>query len=108
MRRKLLSILKETQSIIKIMREEYASPLKEGEGIDGIFSDIQEILPDVYLRPNNIIDLSRYSQRKIEDTFTEMGFEFRKEMEGKLHYFNSTTSVSVYLNPQNKKLSLVP
>lgn len=93
---------------MKIMREEYTNPLKEGEGIDGLFADIQKILPDTYLRPNNIIDLSRYSQSKIESMFTEMGFEFRKEMEGKLHYFNPTTSVSIYLTPQNKKLSLVP
>ena len=62
----------------------------------------------VWVRPNNIIDLSRYSKIKIEDAFKEMGFEFRKEMEGKLHYFNSDTSISIYLDPQNRKLTLVP
>jgi hypothetical protein len=104
----ILKILEDTRHIINIMREEYSSQIREGEGASEIFEKIQGILPNVYLRPNNIIDLSRYSKIKIEDAFKEMGFEFRKEMEGKLHYFNSDTSISIYLDPQNRKLTLVP
>jgi hypothetical protein len=108
MRKEILKIVQDTHRVIKIMREEYASQIREGEGVNAMYEKIQAILPDVYLRPNNIIDLGRYSKTKIEETFKEMGFEFRKEMEGKLHYFNPDTSVSIYLNPQNKKLTLVP
>ena len=102
---KLINILKETQSIKKIMQKEY---LDEGEGIEGIFQQFQSVLPNIYLRPNNVIDMSRYSQDKLDKVFTDLGFEFRKSEEGKLHYFNPETSISVYLNSQNRKLTLVP
>jgi hypothetical protein len=44
----------------------------------------------------------------IEDSFKDLGYEFRKEIDGKLHYFNTDTSVSLYLNPTNKKITLTP
>ena len=45
---------------------------------------------------------------KIENALEQLGYEFRKDAEGKLHYFNKETSVSLYLNPSNKKISLTP
>ena len=102
---KLIDILKETKRIKEIARNEY---LEEGEGVEGIFQQLQSVLPNIYLRPNNVVDMGRYSQSKIESTFTDLGFEFRKSEEGKLHYFNPDTSVSIYLNSQNKKLTFVP
>lgn len=102
---KLIDILKEIIRVNKIMRNEY---LEEGEGVENIFQQLQSSLPNIYLRPNNVIDLSRYSQAKIENVFDELGFEFRKSEEEKLHYFNPDTSVSIYLNAQNRKLTFVP
>jgi hypothetical protein len=49
-----------------------------------------------------------YPQQKIETALNELGFEFRQEMEGKLHFFNDETNISVYLNPVNRKITMTP
>lgn len=100
-------IVKETDHLLKMMRESMSYQLQEG-GIDDIFSSLQDKLSKIYLRPNNVIDAGSYSRNKIEDTLSDLGYEFRKEMEGKFHYFNKETSISLYLNPLNRKITLTP
>ncbi len=100
-------IVKDTDHLLKMMRENLSKTIQEG-GVDVIFSSIQEKLKNIYLRPNNIIDAGRYSQSKIDQALYDLGYEFRKEIEDKLHYFNKTSSVSLYLNPKNRKITLTP
>lgn len=101
-------IIKETDYLIGMIREEFDNRLKEGLGAQILFDSLQKILEKIYLRPNNVIDTSLYSKQKIESALNQLGFEFKKDVEDKLHYYNNETSVSVYLNPVNKKLSLMP
>jgi hypothetical protein len=101
-------ILNEMEYLRKMIDEELESFVKEGSGANRIFQELEEKMPKIYLRPNNIIDLSKYSMTNIEDSFKDLGYEFRKEIDGKLHYFNTDTSVSLYLNPTNKKITLTP
>lgn len=91
-----------------MIQEEFETKLKEGLGAQILFDSLQKILEKIYLRPNNVIDTSLYSKQKIESALNQLGFEFKKDVEDKLHYYNNETSVSVYLNPVNKKLSLMP
>lgn len=100
--------IKETEYLIGLIREEFDTRLKEGSGAQVLFDSLQKILEKIYLRPNNVIDTSLYSKQKIESALNQLGFEFKKDVEDKLHYYNNETSVSVYLNPVNKKLSLMP
>lgn len=106
--RKYHTIIDETEHLLKMMRENFSKNIQEVGGVEPIFTSIQAKLKNIYLRPNNIIDAGRYSQAKIDGSLFELGYEFRKEIEGKLHYFNKTTSVSLYLNPKNRKITLTP
>jgi hypothetical protein len=90
------------------MREMLDVQIEESAGVSNFFERFREQLPEVYLRPNSVIDASRYSMNKIESALVDIGFEFRKEMEKKFHYFNSETSISVYLNPTNRKITFTP
>lgn len=101
-------LIKETDYLIGMIREEFDAVVKEGAGAQILFDSLQKILDKIYLRPNNIIDTSLYSSKKIQSALNQLGFEFKKEVEDKLHFYNNETSVSVYLNPTNKKLSLMP
>jgi hypothetical protein len=106
--RKDTNILEEIEYVSKMIRKEIAFSVKEGAGSSRIFQSLQKEIPKIYFRPNNIIDAGRYSVEKIENALEQLGYEFRKDAEGKLHYFNKETSVSLYLNPSNKKISLTP
>lgn len=103
-----IDLIKETDYLIGMIKEELVSDLKEGSGAQILFDPLQKILRKIYLRPNNVIDTSLYSKNKIESALNRLGFEFKKEVEDKLHFFNPDTSVSVYLNPMNRRLSLMP
>ena len=99
--------IKETDYLIGMIKEEFETRLKEGSDAQIVFDSLQKILEKIYLRPNNVIDTSLYSRRKIESALNQLGFELKKEVEDKLHFYNNETSVSVYLNPTNKKISLI-
>lgn len=101
-------LIKETDYLIGMIKEEFETNLKEGSGAQILFDSLQKILSKIYLRPNNIIDTSLYRKNKIEDALNQLGFQFKKEVEDKLHFYNADTSVSVYLNPTNRRLSLMP
>lgn len=101
-------ILKETNEIIFLMKRQFSLLIKESKGTSIIFGKLRNNLEKIYLRPNNVIDTSLYSQEKIEDALSNIGFQFRQELEGKYHFFNDETNTSIYLNPVNKKLSMTP
>ena len=102
------NFIKETEYLIGMIREEFETKLKEGMGAQVIFDSLQKILEKIYLRPNNVIDTSLYSRKKIESALNQLGFQFKKEVDEKIHFYNDETNVSVYLNPVNKKISLMP
>jgi hypothetical protein len=101
-------IIESTNQIIKLMREMLDTQIEESAGVSNFFENLREKLPQIYLRPNSVIDAGRYSMNKIESALADIGFEFRKEMEDKFHYFNGDTSISVYLNPTNRKITFTP
>lgn len=101
-------IIKETEEIVEMMGNHFHSFIKESKGTSVFFRNIRKYLKKIYLRPNNVIDTSLYSQSKIEKALNDMGFQFRQELEEKLHFFNDQTNTSVYLNPVNRKLTMTP
>lgn len=101
-------IIKETEEMIRMMKDGFQEIFGESRGTSMFFSKFRKKLKKTYLRPNNVIDAGFYSQQKIETALNELGFEFRKEVEDKLHFFNDETNISVYLNPVNKKLTMTP
>lgn len=101
-------IIKETEELMSMMERGFKEIFGESRGTSIFFSKLRKNLKKSYLRPNNVIDTSFYSQQKIESALTDMGFEFRQDLEGKLHFFNDETNTSVYLNPVNRKLTMTP
>jgi len=101
-------VIIETDYLIGMIKEEFNSNLKEGLGAQILFDSLKTVLRKIYLRPNNVIDTSLHSERKIESALNKIGFQFKQEIDDKLHFFNPETSVSVYLNPRNRRLYLMP
>lgn len=101
-------IIKETEELMEMIKTNFQLTLAESRGASIFFRRLRRKLSKVYFRPNNVIDAGTYSTQKIENTLYSMGFEFRQELEDKLHYFNNDTNVSVYLNPTNRKLTMTP
>ena len=101
-------LLRETEELMKMMDRGFQEIFGESRGTSIFFSQLRKKLKKIYFRPNNVIDTSFYSQQKIETALNEMGFQFRQEMEDKLHFFNDETNVSVYLNPVNRKITMTP
>lgn len=100
--------IQETNAVIKMMKEMYSTQIDESAGVSLFFEYLQEILPKIYLRPNSVIDASRYSFAKIDQALINIGFEFRQDIDDKFHYFNDETSISIYLNPYNRKITFTP
>jgi predicted transcriptional regulator len=101
-------LIQETEELMGMMKRGFQEIFGESRGTSIFFSKLRKQLKKIYLRPNNVIDTSLYSQSKIEAALSEMGFEFRQEIEDKLHFFNNETNVSVYLNPTNRKITMTP
>lgn len=105
---KHINIVKETEDIVKMMKEAYSTQIDESAGVSLFFDALRNELPKIYLRPSSVIDAGRYSFSKVDQSLTNIGYYFRQELEDKFHYFNSDTSISVYLNPYNKKITFTP
>lgn len=82
--------------------------LNEASGFDAIFYDLKVKLPEVSILPDNVIDASKYTEKEIVDALNSIGYQYRKPMSGKLHFFNKKTSISVYLIQNSLKLTLMP
>jgi hypothetical protein len=55
-----------------------------------------------------MIDTKQYKEHEIIDALKEMGYEYKKPIGNKLHFFNKKTSISLYLSQSDHKISLVP
>lgn len=82
--------------------------IEEGAGADAIFEEFKVKLPKLKRGVNNIMDASMYTEASIVKVFKEIGYEYKKPMGPKLHFFNKQTSISVYLNQKTKHITLVP
>lgn len=80
----------------------------EGTGFDTIFDELKNKLENVTILPDNIIDASMYKENEIVNALKSMGYEYKKPMSGKLHFFNKKTSISIYLIQNGLKITLMP
>lgn len=80
----------------------------EGTGFDTIFDELKNKLQNVTILPDNIIDASMYKENEIVNALKSMGYEYKKPMSGKLHFFNKKTSISIYLIQNGLKITLMP
>lgn len=103
------NLKKETNDVLRLMSKEYKLGLFENSGAQRVFEPLSNVLQKVRLRPNNIIDAGAHSMTNVIDGLNKIGYEFKKENDdGKLHYFSDETKISLYLNPVNRKISLIP
>lgn len=80
----------------------------EASGFDNIFNDLKKKLADISMLPDNIIDASKYKEHEIIDALKSIGYEYKKPISGKLHFFNKKTSISVYLIQKDSTITLIP
>lgn len=80
----------------------------EASGFDGIFEDLKKKLTDISMLPDNVIDVSKYKEHEIIDALKSIGYEYKKPISGKLHFFNKKTSISLYLIQRDSKITLIP
>lgn len=80
----------------------------EASGFDNIFNDLKKKLTDISMLPDNIIDTSKYKEHEIIDALKSIGYEYKKPIAGKLHFFNKKTSISVYLIQKDSTITLTP
>lgn len=100
-------LIEETDSILKSLKEQF-KVVSEGEGIDNIFNDLKVKLPNITMLPNNTINASKYQEHQIVDVLKTLGYEYKKPMGNKLHFFNKKTSISIYIGQQNRYITLQP
>lgn len=80
----------------------------EGSGFDSIFEELKKSLDQVSILPDNVIDASMYKEHEIVDALKGIGFQYKKPISGKLHFFNKKTSVSLYLIQNSLRITLMP
>lgn len=100
-------LIEETDSLIKKMRESF-SVVREGEGIDNLFDQLNQVLPKITMLPNNTINANKYKEHEIVDALREIGYDYKKPIGIKLHFFNKKTSISVYLSQNTRYITLQP
>ena len=82
--------------------------VSEGNGFDTIFQELKGKLEKISILPDNKIDSSYYTEKQIVDVLKNMGYEYKKAMGNKLHFFNKETSISLYVTQPKNVISLVP
>lgn len=100
-------IIEDTNYIVLALKEEF-NAINEAGAIDDIFDSLKKVLNKVTMMPNNIINASKYQEHEIVDGLRKLGYEYKKPMGKKLHFFNRKTSISLYLGQEKKQISLQP
>lgn len=80
----------------------------ESTGFDTIFTELKQKLKNISILPQNTIDGSKYKEHEIIDALKSIGYEYKKPMGNKLHFFNKKTSISLYLIQNTLKITLLP
>lgn len=108
MRKNTTKILVEKLSNIIAKNILEGMPVSEGTGFDAIFEELKAKLKNITILPDNVIDASSYKENEIINTLKSMGYEYKKPISGKLHFFNKKTSISLYLIQNGLKITLMP
>jgi|LakMenEpi03Aug12_release.lakeMendotaPanAssembly.Ray.scaffolds.fasta_scaffold934593_1 hypothetical protein len=95
-----------TDRVMKRLMEKLE--VSEGNGFENIFDDLKKELENIEILPNNIIDASKYEEKAIMEAMKNLGYEYKKAIGNKLHFFNKQNSISLYLLQGKKTISLVP
>jgi hypothetical protein len=82
--------------------------MTEGDGFENIFDDLKTGMENIEMLPDNRIDATKYDEKAIIETLKKMGYEYKKAVGNKLHFFNKETSISLYLLQGKKIISLIP
>ena len=102
-----IQLIKETNEIIESIRKEFSS-IREAEGFDGIFAQINKELKDISMLPNSTIDVSKYKEQETVQALKKLGYQYMKPYGNKLHFFNKKTSISVYLDKIKGMITPIP
>lgn len=102
-----MKLIKETDEIIESIRKEFKF-IREAEGFENIFNELNRQLKDISILPNNVIDASKYKEQEIVQALKRLGYEYKKPYGNKLHFFNKKTSISVYLDKGKGKITPIP
>lgn len=82
--------------------------IAEATGFDAIFNELKVKLKNINILPDNVIDAGMYKENEIVNALKSMGYEYKKPMSGKLHFFNKKTNISLYLIQNGLKITLMP
>ena len=95
-----------TQRVLEKLSERIS--LLESSGFDIIFSSLRKELNKIAILPDKVIDASQYKEHELVDALKKIGYEYKKPMGNKLHFFNKKTSISLYLIQKTLKITLMP
>jgi len=102
-------IIREADSLLERWRDfRRSSVLDEGSGAEVIFSEIKTVLNRITMGENSTIQTSMYPEAQTVKALKDLGYEYKKPIGKKLHFFNKETSVSLYYNQSSKNITLVP
>lgn len=82
--------------------------MTEGDGFENIFDELRTEMENIVMLPDNKIDATKYDEKAIIESLKKLGYEYKKAIGNKLHFFNKETSVSLYLLQGKKIISLIP
>lgn len=102
----LTALIEAVESEFNVQKQE--SVVAEAGGADFLFIDIKKVLPNIVMLPNNVINTSKYQEHEIVDGLKKLGYQYKKPIGKKLHFFNKKTSVSIYLGQQTRLITLQP
>lgn len=106
--------MKTSEKIIEIMTNLVVNKLmesdiiSEGNGFDAIFEELKKKLDKISMLPDNVIDASQYKEHEIVQSMKSLGYEYKKPINNKLHFFNKKSSISLYLKQNDLTISLLP
>lgn len=95
-----------TNEVMKRLLEKLE--VSEGNGFDNIFQDLRKDLEKIEILPDSKIDGSYYTEKQITDVLKNNGYEYKKALGNKLHFFNKETSISLYVTQPKNIISLTP
>lgn len=95
-----------TNRVMKRLMEKIE--MTEGDGFENIFDELRTEMENIEMLPDNKIDATKYDEKAIIESLKKLGYEYKKAIGNKLHFFNKETSVSLYLLQGKKIISLIP
>lgn len=95
-----------TNEVMKRLMEKIE--VSEGSGFDNIFQTLKKDLEKLSILPDSKMDGSYYTEKQITDVLKKNGYEYKKALGNKMHFFNKQTSISLYVTQPKNIISLIP